>query len=150
MADMTLRQFAAHLAGIAAAEPSALKRGLMRAGAIVEAEAKAEIGTYQIEPRGPSGSWPLLSPATVADRRRKGYRPDDPLLREGDLRASIHHRADSSEMVTGSDEPIAEWQEMGTRTIPARSFLGTALFRKRDEAVAAVVEEVLRPLVLGR
>ncbi len=149
--DMTLRQFAAHLAGVAAGEPVRRTAGLAAAGKVVADEARREIGTYQ-GAIGPKQAWPELAPRTKADRRGKGFPENEPLLRTGELRGSIGHRNDSMTMLVGSDLDIALWQEMGTRPkrghpgIPPRSFLGGALLRRKDEAVGLVCAAVLAPL----
>lgn len=141
MREMNLRQFAAHLATEAIATEARQRIGLAAAGHIVRTEAKAEIGTYQ-GAAGPFPAWSPLAPATVADRIRKGFTPDDPLLRSGAMRSSIGFRNDARELFVGSDSPIMMWQEMGTKRIPARSPLGGAMVRKTRAAMFAVAAAV--------
>jgi phage gpG-like protein len=49
-----------------------------------------------------------------------------PWLRTGELRASIIHEATDDSVVIGSTDPVAIYQEMGTRAIPPRPFLAPA------------------------
>jgi hypothetical protein len=92
-----------------------------------EAEAKAAIGTYAF-------GWPQLAESTQDERVAKGYSPNDPLLREGNLRDSIEHQVEATfegaEGVLGSGEKTALWAELGTsRGEPPRPFLSEALMR---------------------
>jgi phage gpG-like protein len=93
---------------------------------IVQEEAKRVIGTYEY-------GWPRLKPETVV---RKGG-ADTPLLETGALRDSIEYTVDRDNLTAwvGSDDPIAPYQELGTVTIPARSFLAGAAMRKEAEIV---------------
>jgi hypothetical protein len=60
----------------------ARKLALAAATGMVLKEAKRVIGTYDY-------NWPQLAPATQEDRAHKGYPANEPLLRDGTLRASI-------------------------------------------------------------
>ena len=139
-----------HLARFLAALPQeiaeAQQKGLEQAAKLIEREAKAEIGIYQ-GPAGPFAAWRPLAQATREDRVRKGYTPNDPLLRTGDLRDSITHEVGEREAVIGSDNQIAVYQELGTRAIPARSFLGGAAVRKSDEVAAILGRHAMAALV---
>ena len=117
----------------------ATEAGLARAGKLVADEARSEIAQYQ-SAAGPFKEWAPLADSTMEEKTRLGYAPpDNPLLRMGDLRDSIGHQvtehAGSPAVVVGSTSPIAVYQELGSRRMPARSFLAGALFRKRDEAI---------------
>jgi hypothetical protein len=96
---------------------------LEKAAQIIEDEAKRVIGTYEY-------GWPPLQPATVA---RKGA--DTPLYETGEMRDSIEHYVDAQRLIAqvGSNDPKALWHELGTVTIPARSFLMGAAMRKERE-----------------
>jgi hypothetical protein len=103
--------------------------------AILESEAKNFIGHYQ-------DGWEPLAPSTIKGKTDLGYAPpDNPLLREGDMRDSIKHRSavtgEGAIGEIGSDEMVALWQEMGaSRGIPPRSFLGLAMSRSQEPATA--------------
>jgi HK97 gp10 family phage protein len=111
-----------------------LQHGLERAAVMVEKTAKAEIGTYQPEV-GPFQAWEPLAESTIEDRIRQGFTPDDPLLRSGELRASISHQVAPGEAVIGSTSKIAAYQELGTSTIPPRPFLGPAAMHNEKRIV---------------
>lgn len=112
-----------------------------------EAVAKEVIGTYAF-------GWPQLSPSTQADRVSLGYPANEPLLREGDLRASIESKAElaieGAEGVVGSHSLIALWQELGTSRIPPRSFLGGALMRAGPTIELTFGQFAMSLLSLGR
>lgn len=95
---------------------------------IVEHEAKRVIGTYDY-------GWVPLAQATIDDRSRQGFNPDEPLLRTGELRDSIQHTVIGLDGYVGSDNMKAVWQELGTKTIPPRSFLMGAAQHKVGEVV---------------
>jgi HK97 gp10 family phage protein len=103
---------------------------LEHAGQVVEDEAKRLIGTYDYDPK-----WPELADATKEDRVKHGFSEDEPLLRTGKLRDSIHHKVESSAHTVhiGSDEDVAVWQELGTSHIPPRTFLKGAMLNKEKE-----------------
>ena len=51
------------------------------------------------------------------------------------MRETIEHKVIGNEGHIGSDSDIALWQELGTDTIPARSFLGGAAFELAPKIV---------------
>jgi HK97 gp10 family phage protein len=104
---------------------------LEKCAVLIETDAKAQIGFYQPQV-GPFQDWAELADSTEADKARKGYPLDAPLLREGDLRNSIEHEVVGREAVIGSKSDIAEYQEFGTATIPPRPFIGPAAFRNKE------------------
>lgn len=138
--------FANHLSHLHVAVMAEQERAMHKAGELVEKEAKAEIGHYQSAAR-PFEAWTPLAVSTLADKGQLGYSPpDNPLLREGDLRDSIGHKVEMQlgygeiECVIGSNSQVAVWQELGTSKMPPRSFLGGAAVRKSHE----VAEEIGR------
>jgi HK97 gp10 family phage protein len=112
-------------------------RGLAKCAQAIEEDAKAELGHYQAA-TGPHPAWPELAEATQEERARLGFTPNDPLLRSGKLRDSIEHEQQGLEAVVGSKLDIAAYQEFGTEKIPARPFMGPAVFRRR-EFIARVI-----------
>jgi hypothetical protein len=141
-----LASFVIFLATRAAAVEIAAAHGLDIAGRIIKAEAQNEIGIPQGK-AGPFDAWAPLAESTMEEKTRLGFTKqrsaEDPLLRTGELRDSIGHHIEGHEVAVGSDSEIAVYQELGTATIPPRSFLGGAAVRKTDEAVNAVVQEVV-------
>lgn len=97
---------------------------------LVEKEAKDVIGEYRA-----GYNWPQLAQSTQEERARLGYPPNEPLLREGDLRASIEHTVAWDAGYVGSNSKIAVYQELGTSKIPPRPFLGGAAAAKEKEVL---------------
>jgi hypothetical protein len=71
---MTVPAFVAHLAHLLGQAANTTHHALDQAAAIVEAEAKAELGTYQ-GAAPPFGPWPELADRTKADRLQQGFSP---------------------------------------------------------------------------
>ncbi len=119
----------AAFAGLAEALHEERKRAMEKACVILEEEAKAAIGTYR-----DGYNWPQLAEATQEDRVRKGFTPNDPLLRTGELQRSIEHKVESADLgYVGTNDAKAKFQEFGTSKIPPRPFLGGALHAKGEE-----------------
>lgn len=134
MMEFSLTGFAAHLGRLVIAEAIETEHALETVARIVEKEAKAEIGHYQ-SAAGPFVAWAELADSTKEDRAKHGFPENDPLLRTGEMRDSIEHTVHGHEADIGSNDDKAVWQELGTATIPPRSFLGGAAFRKEHEVV---------------
>ena len=148
----SMAEFGIYLGVVVLEERAAEQESLKKVGKIVEERAKEKIGHYQ----GASGyfaAWPELSEFTKADRASRGFSEDDPLWRWGFMRDSIGHSVGNGEVSIGSPMKEALWQELGTadaaHPIPARSFLGGALFDKVDEVVDAIGEGAVSVLVGG-
>jgi hypothetical protein len=129
MTTFTLEGFAAHLLTMKADIELAMEASVERACQMIEREAKESLGHYH---RG----WPRLKPETIA-RKETG---DSPLLETGEMRDSIEHtvvREGQQSFVgyVGSNSDIAVYQELGTKTIPPRSFLLSAAMRKENAIV---------------
>ncbi|WP_020472360.1 hypothetical protein [Zavarzinella formosa] len=126
-----ITSFVEHLAAVAVAEEISIRKGLSQSIEIVAKEAKREFGTYQ-EQIGPFVAWAELAEPTRADRVRKGYSEDNPLLRSGETRDSIGTviSADGLEAQAGSNSDVLLYQELGTAHVPPRSTLGGAMARK--------------------
>ena len=140
---ISIRAFAEHLLKVGAVIKLAERPALRAAGKIVRDEARSEIGHYQ-PARGPFGAWAPLADSTLAEKMNLGYAPpDNPLLRTGDLRASIGYTVTWSpagaSVHIGSDAVQARILEMGDNHIPPRSYLGGALVKERDQAVGAAM-----------
>lgn len=120
------------------ADERAKHRALEKGAKIIERRAKEVIGHYQHN-TGPFHEWVDLKQSTVDEKERLGFAPpDNPLLRTGKMRASIEHTVKGDEAHIGSNDDVAVFQELGTHTIPPRSFLGVAAFQTAPE-VARVV-----------
>lgn len=145
---MTLRQFADHLERIAVAQPRLEREALNAAGRTLREEARGYLGEYQAA-AGPFPAWPALAPYTVERRVALGFTPDDPLLRTGELAASIGYSVRGRLLRIGSPLQVAFWQEFGTEKIPPRSFLGRALAVRGPQTTRTIAFVLLRPLLFG-
>lgn len=133
MKEFSLTGFAAFLGGLA--EAKALNHHALESAAeIVETEAKRVIGTYDY-------GWPPLAESTLA---RKSA--DTPLLETGEMRDSIEHTVHGNEAHIGSNDDKAVWHELGTATIPPRSFLMGAAVAKEKEVVDKIGRAVVAHL----
>jgi HK97 gp10 family phage protein len=144
----SIASFVQHIATLQAKEVLSVRKGLARAAKIVESQAKSEIGHYQ-DPIANFPGWEELDQSTKDDRVSKGFTENDPLLRNGKLRDSIHHDVDGLEATIGSDSDIAVYQELGTDKIPPRPFLGTALAIKDKQIVRIIGEHAVGALIDG-
>lgn len=136
---LSLEAFAAVLTGLILGVDEANRHSLEKSAKIVEKEAKDAIGTYKF-------GWPQLAPSTQKQREHEGFAPNEPLLRTGELRDSIEHKADHKEAHIGSDLDIAIYQELGTSKIPPRSFLQESLRRKTQEVLDVIGRGVVGAL----
>jgi hypothetical protein len=135
MQTFTLPGFSRFLAEMAIAMPLVEHLALDQAAAIVQAEAKRVLGTYDY-------GWIPLAPATRADRVAQGYPADEPGLRSGDMRESIERQVSGDQAQVGSNDDHLVWFELGTVRQPPRSVLAEAA-RRKSEAVADTVGRVL-------
>jgi hypothetical protein len=145
----SLADLAAAFAGLAVEAEAVERRGLDKAAQIIETEAKASLGTYQ-------EGWAELAESTQEERARKGYAPNDPLLRSETLRGAITHEVVDAKRAlvgvpgdTGEVEPegalvadVAADMEFGSMHAPPRPFMGPAATRKGQEAADAVAGEL--------
>jgi hypothetical protein len=142
--------FAAEFALAAGKVETLNHRMLEKSAEIIEERAKEKIGEYQ-DQAGPFAAWAPLAESTLAEKEALGYAPpDNPLLRTGEMRDSIEHKVIGDEAHVGSDNDKALWQELGTASIPPRSFLGGAAFEKEREVVELIGENTAMLLAGGK
>jgi hypothetical protein len=139
---------AKHLQRVARDVPKVTEKAMHAIGKTVGHAARAKIGEYQ-GAAGEFNAWAQLEDATQADRLRKGFSANDPLLRSGELAASVSYdlviAGRAQTLSVGSDLDLGLWQEMGTRTIPPRPFVGPAMFeheKHSQEILAKAIEEL--------
>ena len=118
---MTLEQFEAALAAQIKTVKPRMEVGLDKVGELAATMAVHYLGTYQ-------AGWAPLKPETIASKATG----DSPLLETGHMRDSISHyvnpfSAFAMEVVVGSTDKKAVWQELGTSRIPPRPFLSLAM-----------------------
>ncbi len=144
--------FAAHLELLSLEGAAVTEHLTEHSAAVIRDIAKEKIGHYQ-DAVGGFPAWAPLAASTEADKARAGAPPNAPLLRHGELYASIESEAESVELeghaVIGSASDIAVYQEMGTEKIPPRPFLGPAAFEGR-EPVAREASETLLAWICGK
>ena len=121
---------------------------LEEAALIVERGAKEKIGVYQ-DAAGEFAAWQDLADSTKAQRVALGFSENDPLRRSGGLADSIEHMVESRTAYVGSNDPVAEYQELGTSRIPARSFLGGTAVEKGAEVAEIIGRSVFKALTGG-
>jgi HK97 gp10 family phage protein len=97
--------------------------------ASVAVEAKAYIGHEM-------PLWPPLAESTIRDKEQAGFPTPAPLLRTGEMRASIEFEVDAGTLTgaVGSHDMVALYQEIGTSKIPPRPFLKTAMLASQPQA----------------
>lgn len=117
------------------------------AGQVVEDEAKRLLGTYDYQPR-----WAELADATKEDRVHQGYPENEPGLRSGEMRDSIHHVVDRAAHTVhiGSDDDKLVWFELGTVHQPPRTVLKGALLNVADRLAHELGKRLQGYLSSGR
>lgn len=103
-----------------------LADGLEDVAESIAQTAKDEIGFYQ-PAVGPFQEWAPLAESTEADKARKGFPLEAPLLRTGEFRDTWEHEISGFEAVVGSKDKRALWFEFGTVNMPPRPVLGPAV-----------------------
>ncbi len=172
----SIADFVEHLRAIQAAADLRVQRALHEAGRIVQEEAQHEIGTYQ-DAAGPFPAWAALAQVTLEGftdshghhhpgKEELGFAPpDNPLERTEQLKHAIELSVTRNLAVVGvpdehvgdgsPEDPernlgdVAEWIEFGTDKMPARSFLGRALFVK-EKVVRSLIGHAAAFAVMGK
>ncbi|KJH60941.1 hypothetical protein UF13_09150 [Pantoea agglomerans] len=134
---MDLEQFARELSSASASIATGLEAGFRLIVKEIEETAKEEIGVYQ-PAYGPFEAWAPLAESTKAERVRRGYSEDEPLLRSGELRESIQSEVVGLAAIVGTKSEIGLWQEVGASNIPPRPFIGPAYVRKIDPLMEVI------------
>jgi hypothetical protein len=123
-----------------AAVRAAQKDGAHEAGAFLVHEARELIGTED-------ETWPPLADVTILIKEEMGLigrvSSTDPLLRHGEMRASIESTTTPDEVVLGTHDPVAMDQEFGTKSIPPRPFISLTMIRHGHEAAKLVYDHVM-------
>lgn len=134
---MNLEQFAREMSSASTSIATGLEVSFRVIVKEIEETAKEEIGVYQ-PAYGSFDAWAPLAESTKADRVRQGYSEDEPLLRSGELRESIQSEVVGLAAIVGTKSKIGLWQEVGTKHIPPRPFIGPAYVRKIDPLMEAI------------
>jgi len=133
--------------------PSALHRGVEDGSNLILKTVQAQIGHYLDGPEPGLPTAPLAK-STIDDRIRKGFTPDDPGLRTGEMRDSYGVRIDEAGQTVaasiGSDDikaivfELGRWEQGNYQ--PPRPELSIAAMRNEDKVVAGVARLVTRAL----
>lgn len=146
--EMTLAQAVGFFARLPGAVHHQLERGGVKAAASIAGRARSKIGVMQ-------PSWAPLSPRTLEDKARLGYSGDgSPLLRTGEMRDSIGSRTTgdlkysigSDYKVSGTEVPLLQLHELGTKNMPPRPVLGPAAIEQRREVQEILGDALLKGL----
>jgi hypothetical protein len=125
-------EFGLHLLTMVARDHILEHEALEEACKQIEERAKEKIGHDEQPAAGPFAAWKPLAQSTIEEKEYLGYvdhlSPNDSLLRTGEMRDSIEHKVIGHKGHVGSNSESAFYQELGTASIPARSFLGGAAF----------------------
>ncbi len=144
----SLGEFAARLLSLEDDIKEASERAVERGAKMVAKKAKQLIGREHPE-------WPALSPATIEDKRRHGYRTPAPLLRTGSLRDSIEwsearwEDAQTCVAYAGTNHPLAPFHEFGTSKMPPRPFISLAARGQERIIVDKMAETYARVMDKG-
>lgn len=125
-----------------------LTEGLEEVAQRIVQTAKDEIGFYQ-SAVGPFQDWAELAESTEADKARKGYPLEAPLLRKGDFRDSWEHETHGFEAIVGSKDERAPWFEFGTVNMPPRPVLGPAVVHNEHEIRRILGRAAVRGITEG-
>ena len=108
-----------------------LRAAAASAPALIEATLDAEMKKLAEIARGWPGryhpGWPPLTAATMEDRERHGYAPNQPLLREGELRDGIIGGAEGLVGYLGNTVHHAIFHEIGWSGGPPRPIYSSVL-----------------------
>ena len=93
--------------------------------------AKNKIGHYQEASHG-FAAWAPLTQSTMNQRINRGFTPNNPLERSGELRESIGMRVEGNGAIIGTPMDIGLYMENGTEKAPPRPYLGPAAAEVSD------------------
>lgn len=131
----------------------AVHRGVQDGADLIKTETKVQIGQYLDGPESGLPTAPLAD-RTIDDRIRKGFSPDEPGLRTGDMRDSYGTRVSDAglrvEASIGSDDIKAVVFEVGrmeqNNYQPPRPELSVAAFRNEQKVAHGIGRMVVRAI----
>lgn len=150
----TVEGFIRHLREhVVPALPMAVHRGVQDGADRIKTETKAQIGHY-LDGSEPGLPTAPLADRTIDDRIRKGFSPDEPGLRTGDMRESYGVRVGTPglhvEASVGSDDIKAVVFEVGrmeqNNYQPPRPELSVAAFRNERKVARDIGRMVVRAI----
>ncbi|WP_019091750.1 hypothetical protein [Komagataeibacter europaeus] len=131
----------------------AVHRGVQDGADLIKTETKVQIGHY-LDGSEPGLPTAPLADRTIDDRIRKGFSPDEPGLRTGDMRESYGTRVSDAglrvEASIGSDDIKAVVFELGrmeqNNYQPPRPELSVAAFRNEQKVARGIGRMVVRAI----
>ena len=139
----SIGEFSAHLKLVPARLEANRAKALETIGENTAERAQEKMGVYQ-EGFPPFPEWPELAPFTKVDRVKKGFSANEPLLRTGELRATIGFGVEGDTVEVGSTHTVAPIQEFGdpVLNIPSRPFIGPAMAEEMQRKALVLVKAV--------
>ena len=116
-----LSRIAQSLSRLSGKLTGSLEEPLRAIGGILESSTRRRIAETKTAPDGKR--WAEVSPATAQAKNGRG----GILVDHGNLLASITHEASAKSVITGSIMGYSVYVQEGTKTIPARPFLASAV-----------------------
>lgn len=113
-----LSRIAQSLSRLSGRLTGSLEEPLRAIGGILESSTRRRIAETKTAPDGKR--WADVSPATAQAKNGRG----GILVDHGNLLASITHEASAKSVITGSIMGYSVYVQEGTKTMPARPFLG--------------------------
>jgi hypothetical protein len=140
-----------HAVGLAEVMEEVLHEGMEAITAKLLHDTREKFGEYQ-GGAGPFQPWPPLASATIADREARGFSPDEPLLRTGELRDSYYKQVEGLEGGVGSDLDKALGMEVGdpAKNVPARPTVGLAFAENEEKLFKLTGISLEAALIYGR
>lgn len=123
-----LATMSALLAAKAQSLPNELDQAMEKAAKLVQQEATDEVGVYQT-------GWAQLADSTEAQKARKGYPANAPLLATGQLKNSFEYTVSGLNATIGSNDRTIKYHEFGTSKMPPRPVLLTSVTKKKNEII---------------
>ena len=160
MAYVSMEQLIMKLASIPEKICAEVKKSMKVSAAEVRDTAKKKFGKFQ-PAVGDFPAWDLLTIETLHRKMDQGgAESEDPLVGhyppgEGNhvwnqpLRGTIDYKVDGMIAAVGTDDPLGEYHEYGTKHIPPRPFLRPALYEsqvKIKENVKDALGEAMKRL----
>jgi len=127
----------ADLAADLAFHEAGMTAALLEIGERLEKVAKRKIGHQQ-------PGWEPLKESTEAEKTRKGYPANAPLLATGHMRDSISHEVEGLVLTVGSTDEKMIFHEFGTEKMPPRPVLGPLVEDERRFIIKTIVKYTAR------
>jgi hypothetical protein len=131
---VNIQEWALLVRGAAETLPARLEEVVAQVAVIAVESAKDKIGVQQ-------GYWDELRPSTKADKKRLGFSGPyfSPLLRKGELLASIEGAQEGLTATLLSTDEVMFWHEYGTAKMAPRPVIGPSMLEASEIGSDALV-----------